>query len=281
MINLTSVYIACTIFGAGVTLIDMLGILGDLFHETGGASDTGSHGDHGGDHGDHGGGHGDHGGFHGDHGGGFHSDHGGYHGDPGGFHGDHTGGDHGDVGSVFGHPGNGHGVHPGDGDHTGDQGSEAGIIEAHGDKGSVSAHEIYIERNVLGHVLSLARSLVHFSLGFGPVGLFALGTGRDAVSSLAWSVPVGAVAMIGGRLLRRLQRQQLNSQITAEDMIMERGEVLVSIGKGQMGKVRILVEGIYAERYARASDPAKSLPAGTPVRVVDISDECVYVEEEI
>ncbi len=246
MFSLTSVYIACTIFGAGVTTIDMLGLLGDLFHESGGAHDASSHNDHGGFHGDHTGAYGEHGNFHGDHGG-VHSDH--------------------DM-SV--------------GEHAGAHADAQGHSEelAHADKGSVSAHETYVERNVLGQILSIARSLVHFSLGFGPVGLFATLTGRGALASVAWSVPVGVVAMIGGRLLRQLQRQRLDSQLTDADMIMERGEVLVSIGQGQIGKVRLLVEGIYAERYARAHDPTKSLPVGTSVRVVDVSEECVYVEEE-
>lgn len=232
--SLTSIYIASAIFGAGVTVIDMLGILGDLFHESGGAHDAGSHGDHGDHDGDHGGFHGDHAGAHGD-------------------HDDAAGSEHA-------------------GEHA------EGLT--HADKGSAAAHETYSERNVLGQILSIARSVVHFSLGFGPVGLFAVATGRGTLASLAWSVPVGVVAMIGGRLLRQLQRQRLDSQLTDADMIMERGEVLVSIGKGQIGKVRLLVEGVYAERYARAHDPAKSLPVGASVRVVDVSEECVYVEEE-
>ncbi len=236
--SLTSIYIASAIFGAGVTVIDMLGILGDLFHESGGAHDADSHGDHG-----------DHGGGHGDHDGGFHGDHGGAHGD----HDDAAGSEHA-------------------GEHA------EGLT--HADKGSAAAHETYSERNVLGQILSIARSVVHFSLGFGPVGLFAVATGRGTLASLAWSVPVGVVAMVGGRLLRQLQRQRLDSQLSDADMIMERGEVLVSIGKGQIGKVRLLVEGVYAERYARAHDPAKSLPVGASVRVVDVSEECVYVEEE-
>jgi membrane protein implicated in regulation of membrane protease activity len=287
MIDLTFAYITCTIFGIGVTLIDMIGILGDVVHEGGSHGDHGGgHGDHGGLHGDHAGDHGDHGGFHGDHAG-DHGDHGGFHGDHGGFHGDHAGDhgdhavDHGDAGSDHGPLGDSHGTHGGDHtDQTSDHGHQVATTGTHGEKSSVSAHDTYVERNVVGQVLSIARSLVHFSLGFGPVGLVALATGRGTVSSLAWSVPVGTVAMIGGRLLRRLQRQQLNSQLTTEDMIMEKGEVLVSIGEGQLGKVRILVDGIYAERYARASDPVKSLPVGTPVRVIDFSDECVYVEEE-
>ena len=230
MMSLTSIYIASAIFGAGVTVIDMLGILGDLFHESGGAHDAGSHGDHGGFHGDHGGAHGDH------------------------------------DAAI--------------GDHAGEHAGEHAEGLTHADKGSAAAHETYVERNVLGQILSIARSVVHFSLGFGPVGLFAVATGRGTLASLAWSVPVGVVAMIGGRLLRQLQRQRLDSQLTDADMIMERGEVLVSIGKGQIGKVRLLVEGVYAERYARAHDSAKSLPVGASVRVVDVSEECVYVEEE-
>jgi membrane protein implicated in regulation of membrane protease activity len=129
-------------------------------------------------------------------------------------------------------------------------------------------------------MLTTARSLVHFSLGFGPVGWFALATGRGVASSLAWSIPVGAVALVGGRLLRRIQRSELDSQFTPEDLIMERGEVLVSIGKGQMGKVRIFLEGTYVERFARANNPEESFRVGTKIRVIDVSDEYVYVEEE-
>jgi hypothetical protein len=46
MNTLLSFYIACAIFGVGVTIIDMLGILGDLFHE-GDQGDDGDAGDDG------------------------------------------------------------------------------------------------------------------------------------------------------------------------------------------------------------------------------------------
>lgn len=240
MSPLLSMYIACAIFGVGVTAIDMLGMFGDLFQ----AEEGGSSGDHGGDHGDFdadGGGHGDHdGGFDGTHG-----DHGG----------DLLGAEH--------------------GDHAGDHHSDD-----HGEPGHIVSHDQYQGWQILPLLLSTARSAVHFSLGFGSVGIFALLTGRTPTSSLLWSVPVGAVTLIGGRLLRRIQRSELDSQFKAEDLIMERGTVLVSIGQGQLGRVRIQLEGTYADRYARASDPAKMLKAGTTVRVVDVTEDCVYVEEE-
>jgi membrane protein implicated in regulation of membrane protease activity len=246
MSTLISVYIACTIFGVGVTIIDMLGILGDLFQE-------GDAGGEGGDEGDFG--------------------------DEGGEDAFDDGGDYGDVDGDAGDEG----VDDGDfevGNEDGDgEYSEEGALE-HGEKGSVTSHENYRERHILLRILTTARSLVHFSLGFGPVGWFALATGETAVASVAWSVPVGVVTLVGGRLLRRIQRSELDSQVTTEDLIMERGQVIVSIGKGQLGKVRVVLEGTYADRFARAANPEDSLPAGTPIRVVDVSDECVYVEEE-
>ncbi len=229
MSSLLSIYIACAIFGVGVTAIDMLGIFGDLFQAEEGDGDGG---DDGGDDG-------------------FDADDGG------------QGDDAGDIDAD-------------DGDDAGDENGDE-----HGEPGHVVSHDQYQGRQILPLLLSTARSAVHFSLGFGSVGTFALLTGRTPASSLLWSVPVGAVTLVGGRVLRRIQRSELDSQFKAEDLIMERGTVLVSIGQGQIGKVRIQSEGTYADRYARASDPAKMLKAGTTVRVVDVTEDCVYVEEEM
>ena len=243
MDKLLSLYIACTIFGVGVTMIDMLGILGDLFH-------GGDHGTGGLDHGSHGGAHLDQGGAHGDLAA-AHGEHGGGHGEAAAGHGDHAVAHHADQ--------------------TGGE---------HGAKGSLVAQENYRERHLLASLLSLVRSLVHFALGFGPVGWFALATGRGMASSLAWSLPVGLAAMIGGRLLRRMQSSELDSQMNETDLIMGRGEVLVSIGAGQIGKVRIQLEDASADRFARAKDPQQTLRLGTKIRVVEVSEEYVYVEED-
>jgi membrane protein implicated in regulation of membrane protease activity len=121
---------------------------------------------------------------------------------------------------------------------------------------------------------------VHFSVGFGPVGLVALATGRGSLASLAWSAPVGVFTLVVGRVLRRIQRSELDSQLRDEDLIMERGTVIVSIKNGQLGKVRIRLEETYAERFARARDPQENFPVGSRVRIVDIADDCVYVEQD-
>ena len=134
MDQLFSVYLACTIFGVGVTIIDMLGILGDLFHEGDDATDGGDHGDHGDDGGDHG----EHGGE--DDGGIGIEDHGGDGGD-GGDDGD-DGGDHGDH----------------EGEHEGEH--DEAIVK--GEKGSVTSHEHYQER----HILLAMRTPANTSTGW-------------------------------------------------------------------------------------------------------------------
>jgi hypothetical protein len=47
-----------------------------------------------------------------------------------------------------------------------------------------------------------------------------------------------------------------------------------------LGKVRIDLNGLIADRFAKAENKSKSFPAGSKVRVVKITDDCVYVEDE-
>ena len=129
-------------------------------------------------------------------------------------------------------------------------------------------------------ILSVARNVIYFCLGFGPVGWFALATTGDPWRSLAWSLPVGGVALMGTRALRRFMRHELNSEIKSSELLMERGDVIVSIGAGELGRVRIRLGDLYVERFARAVDQALTIRVGTHVRVTDVNDECVYVEPD-
>ncbi len=128
-------------------------------------------------------------------------------------------------------------------------------------------------------VLSGARNIVYFALGFGPAGLFALSQMSEP-QTLLWSIPVGAVSLAGARMLRRLVRKELDSQISTEELLLEPGKVTVGIAPGELGKVRIHYSGAYVERYARAADPAMRIEAGRSIRVADIGDDCIYVEPE-
>ena len=185
------------------------------------------------------------------------------------------------------------GGHEGGSDHDG-SGDDSGQIEADSghedfgnedivhsdDEGSVVGHDRSEKRNPILTLLSVMRNLIFFCLGFGPVGWFALATTGSGLNSLFWSIPMGALALVGTRTVRRFMRRELNSDIQASELLMERGIVTVSIGSGELGRVRIKLGDIYVERFARAVGSEATIRVGTQVRVTDISDECVYVEPE-
>jgi membrane protein implicated in regulation of membrane protease activity len=123
------------------------------------------------------------------------------------------------------------------------------------------------------------RNLVYFSLGFGPTGWFAVATGEPLSATLLWSGGVGVAVLGGARLLRRVLRSELSSDIKESDLLMEKGTVTVSVAPNQLGKVRVRVGGAYVDRYARSS-AEETLSPGTPVRVVDLGEGCVYVEPD-
>lgn len=224
---LLSIYIGATILGAGVTIFDLLGLIGS--HEAEGADGhDGADGQDGGD----------------------------------GHDGDEAGAESADAG-----------------DHAEDE-SDGGHPAVYDHQGSVAGHDRPEKRSVILTLLTVMRSTVYFALGFGPVGWFALATSGRAGESLAWSVPVGLLTIVGTRALRRFMRRELNSEISTSELLLEHGQVTVSIGRQEMGRVRVKLGDIYVERYARSSDPEQAIRVGTPVRVTDVSDECIFVEPE-
>ena len=147
-------------------------------------------------------------------------------------------------------------------------------------RGSYVGHDRQHRKSAVLKIMTILRSAVYFTLGFGPVGLFATTQYQSNTATLAWSLPVGLVVMVGTRMLRSFMRRDLSSDIKNEDLLMERGVVTVTIGKGQLGKVKATVGGAYAERFARAKDENSVIPVGSAIRIVDVADDCVYVEEE-
>ncbi len=161
-------------------------------------------------------------------------------------------------------------------DDSGDDGDSDG--SAHSP--SVLAHDLRSKPGTVLRLLALMRSTVFFSVGFGPVGWFATTQYSTPLPTLAWSLPVGLAVMITAKGLRKLFRKDLSSEIRMSDLIMESGTVTVSIGKGQIGKARLMIGGVYVERFSRAHDELTEISVGARVRVIDANDECVFVEEE-
>ena len=193
------------------------------------------------------------------------------------------------IADLFGAFSNLVGGESGDGGDTesdGDDFDDAEADDAAGDEGpaehqgSIVGHDRSYRGSAVLKVMTGVRSLVYFALGFGPVGWFATTQYASRASTLAWSLPIGLVVMVGTRLLRSFMRKDLSSDIKEEDLIMEKGTVTVSIGKGQLGKVRTSIGGVYVERFARARNGESVFSVGTAVRIVDVADDCVYVEVE-
>jgi membrane protein implicated in regulation of membrane protease activity len=128
--------------------------------------------------------------------------------------------------------------------------------------------------------LQFLRFLVYFSLGFGPIGFVGTLLNYSWLETLFVALGLGTVTSGLAFWIKGLLGKSTDSQISAEDMIMEQAVVTVSISPGQIGKVRLLVQGRYEERYAKLKGSSNKLITGTEVRVVDFDEEFLYVEKE-
>ena len=121
------------------------------------------------------------------------------------------------------------------------------------------------------------RLFVYFCLGFGPMGLVAMATGRSAFASLLFAIPVGVAAVFLAQAFFRFQRQDTDSQLSGADLVGRTGTVIIPLDDRTMGKVRILVGPVVTEQYALAAHPGATFNKGDQVMVSTVTDECVYV----
>lgn len=136
------------------------------------------------------------------------------------------------------------------------------------------------ERNGVILFFSILRNMIYFFIGFGPAGLISYQKGAG-LQSLLLATLLGAVAVFGVKLFRRVMRRELDSQRNEEDFLLEKGEVLVTIPPGQMGKVRIYMEGSFYDRYAKGQDPQKRYPAGHKIKVIEVDENFLLIEDEL
>jgi membrane protein implicated in regulation of membrane protease activity len=193
--------------------------------------------------------------------------------------GHHSGDTTGDV--TAGHLGD----HLG-GDHSGaDSGGAVGHATENADAGHVAVNHAGPAHHAPGEqgagpilsVLSYLRLFVYFCLGFGPMGLVALATGRNALASLLVAIPIGVAAVFLASAFFRFQRQDTDSQLAGADLVGRAGTVIVPLDDRTMGKVRILVGPVVTEQYALAAAPGAAFKNGDPVVISSVTDECVYV----
>lgn len=275
MPNLLVAYSALAVFGIGVTIVDMLGLFARAEaadQDDGGVHDGGGHGDAG----------------HGDTAG---QDGGGQDGDDG--HdgaesaGEHDGGYDGSVldSAIGGHEG-AHDAGEGEGAAEGVHGLETAGAGHHGDHagehgaaghGSVVASADSGVRSV-ARAIGALRMGVYFSLGAGPTGVFATLTGVAPWPALAWSVGAGVFIAALSRTLRSLIRRDLDSSIQPGEFIMDEATITVPVEPGAMGKASVRRYGVERELFVRAKDPGRAFGKGEAVRIVDIDDDCYWIE---
>ncbi|MDX9958327.1 MAG: hypothetical protein AB7T74_17235 [Clostridia bacterium] len=127
-------------------------------------------------------------------------------------------------------------------------------------------------------LIGTLRTGVYFSLGAGPTGLFALLTGVGGTASLAWSAGAGVFIAILAKTLRAFVRRDLDSSIKPEEFLMDQAVISVPVSPGTMGKAIVSRYGRDTELYVRCKDQSRALSKGEMVRIVDMDDDCYWVE---
>ena len=130
----------------------------------------------------------------------------------------------------------------------------------------------------VARLVGTLRSVVYFSLGAGPTGLFALLTGVGGTASLAWSAGAGVFIALLTRTLRAFVRRDLDSSIKPEEFLMDQAVISVPVSPGSMGKAIVSRYGRDTELYVRCKDHSRALAKGEAVRIVDLDDDCYWVE---
>lgn len=165
-------------------------------------------------------------------------------------------------------------VEAGDGEIAGPE-AEAGNVLTNAGAGNASHDPVFATSFI---ILKYLRRIVYFSLGFGPVGLMAMGTGSSLLGSLAWAIPSGLLSSFLAGWILGFQRSDVDSSVTGRDLFYQRAQVLVPISPGGMGKVRATVGQSVVDRFARAENTQDSFAKGEDVYITRVTKDCVYVE---
>jgi len=128
---------------------------------------------------------------------------------------------------------------------------------------------------IITKIMWLFRNAVYFSLGFGPTGLFAVFSGLSRTSGLIWAFATGTAMMILARLLRRFIRRDLDSSIKTDELLQEKGVLLLPLEGGAISKAMVRQYGREIEVFVRCKDKNSNLPKGKEI-IIDEYENDVY-----
>ena len=131
---------------------------------------------------------------------------------------------------------------------------------------------------IAARFMNLLRSAVYFSLGFGPTGLFANFTGLSRTTGLIWAVAAGAAMIILARLLKKIIRRDLDSSISPDELLQEKGILLLPLEGENISKAAIRQYGREIEIYVRCSDKNSKLPKGKEIIIEDFDNDVYWIK---
>ena len=161
---------------------------------------------------------------------------------------------------------------------TDDDSSEAAAISAKSGSNMVAERKQTSEKpgiKIISKIMNVLRSAVYFSLGFGPTGLFASYTGLSRTSGLLWALGVGAAVMILALFLKRLIRKDTDSSIKPDELLQEKGVLLLPLEGGEISKAVVRQYGRETEVYVKCKDKEIKIPKGKEI-IIDDYDNDVY-----
>ncbi len=250
---LLQMYIAASVLAVGVVGIDMLGLLGAHQGDEGGAYDPD---------GGHEGGH------------------------DGGYDAAANGGD-GFGDDAYGADASGVDESVRLSDTSGVDGGSVDGASIHGENSTddhVPLHDVehdsvFIGQGPVLEAIRYLRMFVYFCLGFGLIGLAMLTSGSTAQASFLFACIAGIGSVMLARTFYRLQPRDTGDVLSENELLMERGIVLVPLSHTTMGKVRVQIGMQVHEPYALSAHTEETFTRGDSVKIVEVTEKCVYVEE--
>ena len=130
---------------------------------------------------------------------------------------------------------------------------------------------------IISKTMNVLRSAVYFSLGFGPTGLFASFSGLSRTSGLLWAFGVGAAMMILARLLKRVIRKDTDSSIKPDELLQEKGVLLLPLEGGEISKAVVRQYGRETEIYVKCKNTEIKFPKGKEIIIEDYDNDVYWV----
>lgn len=114
------------------------------------------------------------------------------------------------------------------------------------------------------------RFWTFFSCFFGVTGSLLTWTGQSFLVSLVTALAVGfGTGWLAAYAMHRLSQEQVSSGVTSSDYIGQTGKVLLPVGGGKEGQVRVFIKGTTIDLMA-VSDAPDPLPVKTEVLIIEM-----------